>query len=236
MFIKNRTLFMWGLGLALSFIAVLLYMFTPSFGENKNAFEASDQMFNSISKGSINYIPSLMDQAKTFDNSGISELKLKLDGEQIEVIEKILNTNAISTSVTEQGLTVDSSLDEILRMALQDSLLMFNNNGTAVSDRYGINEKKALYTWWLFLKNLDLTLKMEKRFKEASFTNEVMVKAVEVGYNYYGIEPQSAKSQVWLLTFALIFYVLYTIWWGYAIFFLFESFGLAMTAGSKKEV
>jgi hypothetical protein len=30
--------------------------------------------------------------------------------------------------------------------------------------------------------------------------------------------------------------VVYTMWWGFAIFFLFEGFGLEMKAGKKKEM
>jgi hypothetical protein len=34
-----------------------------------------------------------------------------------------------------------------------------------------------------------------------------------------------------------VFYVVYTLWWGFAIFFIFEGIGLSMTkAKVKKEV
>lgn len=236
MLIKDNRLFLWGIGLTLSFLAVLIYMFTPNFGDNRNAFEASDQMFNSISKGSINYIPGLTKRTETFNNSPLADVTLKLDDNTKKAIKDILNINKIEAFVTEKGLKIDSSLGEISRAALKDSASMFNNKGVDLSSRYGISEKEVMYVWWSFLRGLDLHLKMEKRFKEASFTSEVVIKGVEVGYNYYGIEPQNAKGQAGLLTFALIFYVLYTVWWGYAIFFLFEGFGLAMTAGSKKEI
>jgi hypothetical protein len=40
-----------------------------------------------------------------------------------------------------------------------------------------------------------------------------------------------------LMIFLLAFYVFYTMWWGYAIFYLFEGFGLTMKkAKVKKEV
>jgi hypothetical protein len=59
---------------------------------------------------------------------------------------------------------------------------------------------------------------------------------VEVGYNYYGIAPESAKSKAGILAFALVFYVIYTLWFGYAILMLFEGFGLEMKKGAKKEM
>jgi hypothetical protein len=30
--------------------------------------------------------------------------------------------------------------------------------------------------------------------------------------------------------------VVYTLWWGFAVFYLFEGVGLQLTAGKKKEV
>jgi hypothetical protein len=39
------------------------------------------------------------------------------------------------------------------------------------------------------------------------------------------------------MTGLLLFYVMYTMWWGFAIFFLFEGFGLTMKKSKiKKEV
>jgi hypothetical protein len=58
---------------------------------------------------------------------------------------------------------------------------------------------------------------------------------VEVGYNFYGIEPESAASKAGTLTFDLVFYVIYTLWWGFAIFYLSEGMGLQMTKGKKSE-
>jgi len=33
-----------------------------------------------------------------------------------------------------------------------------------------------------------------------------------------------------------VFYVVYTMWWGYGIFFMCEGLGLEMTARKKKEM
>jgi hypothetical protein len=39
------------------------------------------------------------------------------------------------------------------------------------------------------------------------------------------------------MTFLLVFYVAYTMWWGFAIFYIFEGIGLSMKkAKVKKEV
>jgi hypothetical protein len=73
-------------------------------------------------------------------------------------------------------------------------------------------------------------------FAEASFLADVVKKGVEVGYNFYGIEPQQASAKAGILSFSLVFYVIYTLWWGYGILFLFEGVGMQMKKGAKKEV
>jgi hypothetical protein len=83
---------------------------------------------------------------------------------------------------------------------------------------------------------MDKDLKKQAKFKEAAFLGDVVKKGVEVGYNFYKIEPESASSKIGILSFSLIFYVVYTLWWGIAILFLFEGVGLQMKAGAKKEV
>jgi len=83
---------------------------------------------------------------------------------------------------------------------------------------------------------MDKDLKRQKLFKEAAFLNDVVRKGVEVGYNFHNISPQTASTKVGVLTFSLIFYVIYTLWWGIAVLWLFEGFGLEMKAGAKKEM
>jgi hypothetical protein len=58
---------------------------------------------------------------------------------------------------------------------------------------------------------------------------EVKKKAVECAYNYYGIEPQRIADRVGIVIFSLLFYVLYTCWYGYAIIFMFEGWGLRLS-------
>ena len=38
-----------------------------------------------------------------------------------------------------------------------------------------------------------------------------------------------------MLSGLLVFYVFYTMWWGYAIFYMFEGFGLTMKKAKVKK-
>jgi capsid portal protein len=65
----------------------------------------------------------------------------------------------------------------------------------------------------------------------------VMKKAVEPAYNFYKIESQKVVDKAGIMSGLLIFYVAYTMWWGFAIFYMFDGIGLTMKkAKVKKEV
>ena len=53
-------------------------------------------------------------------------------------------------------------------------------------------------------------------------------KAVECSYNYYRVEPQGIGDRWGTVVFSLIFYVVYTLWYGFAILFMFEGWGLKL--------
>jgi hypothetical protein len=88
----------------------------------------------------------------------------------------------------------------------------------------------------MVFKEMEKDLKRQKKFDEAAWISTVSKKAVEVAYNFYGIEAKSVSETVLPMAFSLVFYVIYTMWWGYAILFLCEGVGLQMKPGAKKEV
>jgi hypothetical protein len=236
MLIKEKGTFIKAILMLGSFAIVLIAMFMPLFG-GQNALEAADKLFNSIAKGSTYYIPDLKKQnqqyiGKTFD------VNIKLKNEELgQRVAKILTSSgAQATPAATAQLKVSGDLGQVMGAALQDSDSMFHNRETEVSSRYGFGGKEALYTWWSAFKEIDKDLTRQTKFKEAAFLSTVTKKGVEVGYNFVNIDPQSAGSKAGILIFSLVFYVVYTLWWGIAILLLFEGFGLQMKPGAKKEV
>ncbi|SHF86727.1 hypothetical protein SAMN02745206_02800 [Desulfacinum infernum DSM 9756] len=233
--IRNKKAFVQGALLNVSFFVVLAVMFSPLFG-GENAFHASDRLFNTISKGSTYYIPGLQEKAKEWEGKEVN-LEISLTPDRLaDNAVKVLMTAGVMVGREEQALKIRGDFGKILSAALADSDAMYHNRGEEVSSRYGIPEKEALFAWWSAFMQMDKALKEQKEFKAAKFLQEVVAKGVEVGYNYYGIAPESAKSKAGILTFALVFYVIYTLWFGYAILLLFDGFGLEMKKGAKKEV
>src|SRR5512134_2850594 len=55
-----------GIALAVSFLAVLLLIFSPIFGEGKNGLVFADDLFNKLSKGSSYFIPKVAKDNEKF--------------------------------------------------------------------------------------------------------------------------------------------------------------------------
>lgn len=233
--VRNKKAFSLGILLTVSFFVALWIMFMPYFG-GENAFHAADRLFNTISKGSSYYIPGLVHKAKEWEGKAF-DVKISVSPDKLrDNVAKILMTNGVMVAQEANALKVQGDLGSLFQSALKDSDDMYHNRGDAVSSRYGMPEKEALFAWFNALKAVDKALKEQKKFKESKAVNEVIARAVEVGYNYYGIAPQKASERAGILAFALVFYVVYTIWWGFAIMYLCEGLGLEMKKGAKKEV
>jgi capsid portal protein len=92
-------------------------------------------------------------------------------------------------------------------------------------------------SWWNVLKVMDKTLKKQGKIEEAKIVSDVMKKAVEPAYNFYGVIAQQVSEKAGIMSGLLVFYVIYTMWWGFAIFYMFDGIGLTMKkAKVKKEV
>ncbi len=235
MLVQCKKQFRLGIAMLVSFFIVLAYMFTPHFGEGHNAFEASDKLFNSISKGSTYYLPAVRDAVQKSGDKQVS-LTLNMKSPEEAAQTGVLLAKQGDPIVEGTSVKVSVNLTDLLLRAVNDSDAMFANNEAPLATAYGMNGKLSMFTWWKTLHAVERDLKRQHLFSEAALVMNVVSRGVEVGYNYFGIEAESASSRAGILSFSLIFYVVYTLWFGFGIFFLFEGIGLQMKGGKKKEV
>ena len=225
--IANKKLFFGGFAMLAGFCGVFLAMFLPIF-EGKNLLDYMDSLYNSISKGSAYFIPKLQEEAKEFEGNPVS-LKLALGKEDTaRGAAVILKKRGIKVSTQGTDLEIEGDLGGILGAALADSDEMFTNEGDKLKARYGLEPKMALFFWWQALKAMDKDLKRLTKFPEAKFVGTLTKKAVECSYNYYGVKPEKIMDKILIVIFSLVFYVVYTMWYGFAIMFMFEGWGLKL--------
>ena len=252
MAIKHKGHFFIGLSLCISFLVVLFLIFSNIFPGGLNGLEYADEMFNKLSKGSSYFIPKVTKSNEKFMGNMFS-VTLKMgkaedkpgDGEkraERSAALFIVNEGIAKTEVKGTELKIEGDLGKILSAALRDSETMYRNEGEKIKALYATAMKtddvKQMYRqWYNVLDRMNKKFVIDKKAAEAKICSDVMRKAVEAAYNYYEIEPEKVKDKMGLLTFLLVFYVVYTLWWGFAIFFMFEGIGLSMKkAKVKKEV
>jgi hypothetical protein len=226
--IAQKREFYGGLGLFMGFLVVLVIIFLPIF-KGLNVLEYLDSLYNSISKGSAYHIPKVREEASKFKGNTVSVMLTMANKKQVEQIAALFRAAAAEAAVTDSGLQVSGDLGEILESCLTDADAMYGNDGEKVAKKYGYDEKRVLFNWWQACKAMDKKLKKRKKFKEAQVVVLVQKKALETSYNYYKIEPQKIGDRLGVVIFSLFFYVVYTLWYGFAVMFMFEGWGLRLT-------
>jgi hypothetical protein len=225
-----------GVLLGLSFIGVLVLIFSPVFGEGKNGLEYSDALFNKLAKGSSYFIPELTESLKEVQGKDNGETTIRMENaDAASKAAKILTRAHMNVVVKGSELTINGDLAKELGNVLDDSNAMYYNNGSEISQKYGMDEGEVMSIWWGVLKRTAKEFQKTDRVEQADVIQEVMKKGIEPAFNFYDIEPQKVSDKALTVTGLLLFYILYTMWWGYAIFCIFDGLGLSMTKAKVKQ-
>jgi len=234
MIIRNKKPFSVGTGLAITFFGVLLLIFSPSFG-GKTGLEFADDSFNKLAKGSSYFIPKVTESVNKMAGKPMSASVKVEDKEQVENTAKLFSTAGATVEVDGPEVKVSGDMAGILGSAVKDADSMYKNDGKAVSDRYGYDEKQAMKNWWFAFSKIEKSMKKDKLIEEAKVVGDVNKKAIEPGYNFYKIDVNKVSEHAGKLGGLLVFYIFYTLWWGYAIFYIFEGLGLTMKKAKVKK-
>lgn len=227
-----------GFLLGISFFAVLALIFAPVF-DGTNDLEFSDRLFNRLAKGSSNFLPALSSQVAKLENQELA-VSLEMDSPgQAALATKVLSESAPATTAQGPVLNVKGNLTEVLGAAISDCQAMYSNHGEVLRQEYGMDPKEAMLIWHTALNGTAQALERgnNKNIAHAKMIQAVVTDGVEPAYNFYGIEAESVSRRAGITTFLLIFYLVYTLWWGFAIYFLFGGLGFSMTkARVKREI
>lgn len=224
--IADKREFSRGVVLLVIFAVVLVLMFMPLFN-GKNALEFSDDLYNSISKQSAYYIPETREKVSAVEAQPVT-MTLDVGEDRAEQTAKLFRAAGVQANADGGTLTVEGDLKAVLLNGLEDAEALFRNNGQALEAKYGYEARTVLYNWWAASKAMEKNLSKQKLFKAAKLVDMVNKKAVEPAYNYYGIEPQKLTEQLGIVIFSLVFYVIYTLWYGFGIMFLLEGWGMRL--------
>ncbi len=225
--IANKKEFGGGLALMVGFWVVFALLLSPLYA-GKNMLDYMDSLYNSISKNSAYYVPEITKKAEKLQGTSFST-KIKPEGK--DASPRVAAMLRAAGATVEEGageLTVNGDLGVLLGAAMQDTETVYKNDGPAIQSKYGVEAKQVMFDWWNTFSAMEKDFTKHEKFADATTLNKAKTKAVETAYNYYGIEAQSIKEKAVIVVASLAGYVIYTMWFGFAILFMFEGWGLKL--------
>ncbi len=225
-----------GIILLAVFAVILVLIFLPIFGSGQNGLAYSDNFFNSLAKGSSNHLADMRQLAQTMVGTQFgAEIKMTSPAQAKETATLYSQAGA-QAEAAGLNLKISGDLGKVLLQAVEDADALFHEQGGKLEAQYHYDPKKALKNWWTSFSKLGAAMTKQKKFNLAKTIAQVQSQALEPGYNFAGIAPYQVSDKAGLLSVMLVFYVFYTLFYGFGIYVLFEGLGLQMEKSAKEEV
>ncbi len=225
--IADKKEFGLGLTLFVGFWIVFAILMSPVFA-GKNLLDYMDNLYNSISKHSAYYIPEAKEEAAKHLGKEISFSVKTQNPDQAARLAGHFEMIGAEAAVEESTLKVSGDMGQILTAMLEDADLMYSNDGGPIAAKYGTNERQVVYDWWTVLKKAQDDFNRREMFAEGKVFYNIMARGIEPAYNYYQIQAQPIDNEIGVVVLSLVGYVLYTLWFGFSILFMFEGWGIRL--------
>lgn len=241
MLIRNKKSFINGFVLLASFIVVFASIFMPIItledGRKENPLNYADDFFNSLSKGSAFFIPSVRERVARDLKDKQIDITLHMPSAESAAQGAMLAQQAgLMVNAQDRDLALKGDIFTLAMSSLEDAESMYRNDDKTVSARWGgADGQRILRTWHELFSAGIKPMQRVGMIMEAQAVDAVVRRALEPSYNFFGITSKRVADNVGMLTFLLVFYVVYTMWYGFAVFGLFEGIGLTMKKAAVKE-
>ncbi|WP_243312748.1 hypothetical protein [Fundidesulfovibrio agrisoli] len=254
MIIVNKGPFAKGAFLMVTFLAVFFCIMSPLFkdqnGKPQNGLEFSDDFFNMLAKNSSDYFDQV--KATVAKQKGVQvavtatvakpDPKDEPDpakaqdkaNKDAQAYAKALTASGAQVEVKDNVMTIKGDLGAMTEFATAKAMKVFAVVGTDVDKPENLADRKLCKDLWKGFGSMMKPLQKEGKVAEAKVLDTVMRKGLEPAYNFYGVPGEPVSKNLTLLISLLAFYVVYTMWYGYSIFFMFEGVGMSMKKSKKK--
>ena len=240
MLIHEKGPFIRGSILLISFLILFFILLTPvmhdEHGKPVTGLQYADNVFNELSKGSSYFIPGVRDSIKKVETLNVN-INVKLKKPELgETAVLAFQKAGAQASFADGKLSYQGNLGALLASATDDADRLYHNDADSVSQKYGgENALKVARAWWYALSPSIKELQKQSLIADTQVVDPVIRRAIEPGNNFFSVTAVKVADHIWLMSGMLIFYVLYTLWYGFSIFELFEGIGLAMTKSKVKQ-
>ncbi|MBN1381325.1 MAG: sulfite exporter TauE/SafE family protein [Deltaproteobacteria bacterium] len=235
-FIINARKFKIGIAGLAAFCVVFTVSFFPMIGQ-KTALQWADGLFNGLAKNSADYHAESQKAALKFKGTNIDLGIRPRDFADGPTLVKLIGKNGAEARIAPDGrVRIQGDLGRLAEAALADAALVFHNQDQRIEAQYQMPGTEVLYCWWIIFDGLTRRYIQDNRGAEAAFSKIMTGKILEPAYNFRNIEPSKIGDHKLPVLLLLGFYILYTIWYGLSIMFIFEGLGIsAGKPGNKAE-
>lgn len=232
--VKDRTKFTIGLVGLVTFVIALTVFLSPVL-EDRTGLQWADGFFNQLSKSSSYFLPKVSEESVDYAGKSFWAQVTAQDPVIAEHLERVFAVAGAQTRL--QGNTVElaGDLGAVARAVIADAESMYRGRERELQAAYGFTGREAIYCWWTALDAIYRQFLAEGDIPTSNFASMLRTKVCEPAYNFVGIAPRS-PSEAGLPLFALLsFYLLYTVWYGFSILYLFEGLGITAQASKREE-
>jgi hypothetical protein len=222
--IVNPVKFVLGLVGLVIFAGVLVIWFSPVF-HGQTGLALADRYFNRLAKQTASFCPDLAKEASKYQGKSFDVTFEAESPEEAAQIGSVMTAHGAAASVSGKSVHLTGDLGRVGASVIADAYELFQNRERAVCGCAASCRESVLCSWLAFAPIYKSYIAAVD-VPASNFASSVLTKACEPAYNYYGIEPLRASQSMIPLSSLLVFYVIYTVWYGFSIMFLFEGMGI----------
>jgi hypothetical protein len=235
MIVTNRRKLTAGILALVGFFVVLTLWMSPLAGE-RTGLQWADDFFNRLSKNSSDYMERMKAECARYEGRRFEASAAVRKPEDAARLAGMLSAGGLQASADADGRAVRFSGDLGLagRAAVADADALFHDRGAELEDRYKMPGREAVYWWWTAFDGVYKSCVKARDVQGSNFASSVMTRACEPAYNFAGIPATAAAEAKGRLVLLLGFYLVYTVWYGFAIMWIFEGLGIVPRHKGRK--
>ena len=232
--VADRRKFAIGLAGLVVFVGVLIVGLSPVIG-GRSGLVCADGLFNELAKSSANYVSDARKKARKHVGKPVDfGVRPRDPVDETEIVRLLRLNGAEARIAEEERVRVTGDLGRLALAAVADADTAFRNDHRALEDRYAMKGYESVYCWWVVFDGLTRRYVQEGRGEDADFAKFISAKVLEPAYNFRGISANRIRDKALPATLLLVFYVAFTIWYGFSILYVFEGLGISASAASEK--
>ncbi|WP_448589570.1 hypothetical protein [Thermodesulfobium sp.] len=258
--LSNKRKLQIGLVGIISFMAMLIVWLSPVAPGHLTGLQWADQFFNGLTKASAYQFPKVFKDSENFVGKPFTLNYRATNEDEAKMLEKLYTSFGAKVNAQGTSLTISGDLGKVSQGILSYSEDFFNNRRKEMTLVLGFESKDGLYALYLSQLALEKYYLRNNQPAELKFIREVVERGIEPAYNFDGIvaagSPKPAEGEYALgalrsypsiekspigikemimLSGLILFYLLYTCWYGFSLMYLLEGAGISKLSKAKRE-